>query len=65
MKSLFCMERSEAALVAPVDKYIIVCNGHVLNSYADKTLAMIDYKFALAGGASVALMRIEKVKLIG
>ena len=52
-------------MVAPVDKYIIVCNGHVLNSYADKTLAMIDYKFALAGGASVALMRIDKAKLIG
>ena len=53
------------ALEAQVDKYILVCNGHILNSYADKTLAMIDYKFALAGGASVALMRIEKVKLIG
>lgn len=52
-------------MAAQVDKYIIVCNGHILNSYADKTLAMIDYKFALAGGASVALMRIDKAKLIG
>ena len=65
MKSLLCMERSEAALVAPVDKYILVCNGHILNSYADKASAMIDYKFALSGGACIALMRIDKVKLIG
>ena len=53
--------RGEAIVAAPVDEYILVCNGHVVESYKSKGMALIDrdYQRIVNGFADIAVYRIK------
>ena len=48
-------------MAAPVDEYILVCNGHVVESYKSKGMALIDrdYQRIVNGFADIAVYRIK------